>query len=715
MKKIIFLAFVLSSLAVAKAQIVVKGQVRNSTYKPIAGASVKLATDTVGSVTDSLGNFVFSTLKTGDVTVIASLLGYKTDSVVVRLVAKNVSCLIILKDINQQLNTVQIQSRKAFNPPNQELSHGMITTAIAPGAAADVTAAMQVFPGASPVANETGFFVRGGSASETLIVFDGMVVKNAFGSKLPDLANRSRFSAFLFDKTNFTTSGYSAMYGQALSSVLSMDTRDLPPASSTEFAVVNLGLGVARTERFKNSSLTIGANYYNFSPYHQLVKQNTLWKDDPKQYQTSLNYKHKLKKGTFKAFVDYSDTDLSFDIINPNTSTSDLLKNRNKNLYINTNYQGQLSQYWKIYFGTAYNKTTEQGDFANSPYFQNDDLLQQKLMFTANILGAIPLRLGTEYFYNERKEGINNKERGYSDLLSAAFTELDANLLPQLSLNLGFRTEYSRYMDKVNASPRIAAIYNPAKNHKISASFGQYFQKPDDSFLTVSRHPNFEKNTQYAIDYEFPLKRRLVKLAAYHKKYGDLTKIQTPFFSGFQAYGPPLDILSVNSMGSGFANGFEWFFKDKESVRYAEYFVSYSFVNTKRNFIDYAMSATPTFAPKHTFNANFQKYSNKLTWIFAANYAYNNGRTYFNPNNTVLMGDRVKDFHNLSASISHIPRWLGGFSTLSININNLLGTNHIYGYRYAFSGANRLPILPPARRGILLSFLMNLDGQDFNR
>ncbi|WP_293302450.1 TonB-dependent receptor [Pedobacter sp. UBA4863] len=715
MKKIIFLAFVLSSLAVAKAQIVVKGQVRNSTYKPIAGASVKLATDTVGSVTDSLGNFVFSTLKTGDVTVVASLLGYKTDSVVVKLIAKTVYSLIILKDVNQQLNTVQIQTRKAFNPPNQELSHGMITTAIAPGAAADVTAAMQVFPGAAPIANETGFFVRGGHANETLIVFDGMVVKNAFGSKLPDLANRSRFSAFLFDKTNFTTSGYSAMYGQALSSVLTMDTRDLPPASSTEFAIINLGLGVARTERFKNSSLTIGANYYNFSPYHQLVKQNTLWKDDPKQYQTSLNYKHKLKKGTFKAFVDYSDTELSFDIINPNTSTSDLLKNRNKNLYINTNYQGQLSHYWKIYFGTAYNKTTEQGDFGNSPYFQNDDLLQQKLMFTASILGAIPLRMGAEYFYNERKEGINNKERGYTDLLSAAFTELDANLLPQLSLNLGFRTEYSRYMDKVNASPRIAAIYNPTKDHKFTASYGQYLQKPDDSFLAVSNQLNFEKNIQYAIDYEFPLKRRLVKLAAYHKKYSDLTKITTPFFSGFQAYGPPLDIQSVKATGSGFANGFELFFKDKESVRYAEYFVSYSWVNTKRNFIDYAMFATPTFAPKHTLNANFQKFSNKLTWIFAVNYAYNHGRTYFNPNNAALMGDKVKDFHNLSASISHIPRWGKTWSSISLNVNNILGFKQVYGYRYAFSGVQRIPVLPTAKRSVLLSLLVNLDGQDYNR
>ncbi len=715
MKKIIATYFLLMIGVGLHAQTTIKGFVRDHKFLPIEGASVRLSIDTVGAVTDSLGSFSFKSMHQGEAWLIALQLGLKADSTKVLLDGSLILRFLTLKDNNQLLNTVQIQSRKAFNPPSQDLSHAAITIAMAPGAAADVAAAMQVFPGAAPTANETGFFVRGGQANETGFVFDGLLVKNPYGSKLPDIANRSRFSAFLFDQTDFTTNGFSAMYGQALSSVMRMETRGLPHKSSTEFSLLSLGMGAARTERFKNSSVTVGANYYNFANYHKVIKQNTLWQKAPVQYQTSLQFKHKTKKGMVKAFVDYSDTDLSFDVQNPNQAANDLLENRNKNLYVNTNYQEQIHQSWNLYVGTAYNYTSESGSYANQAYYQYDKLLQQKIMFTTRLTHRMPFRFGAEYFFNNRDEGIHHSQRAYKDVLAAAFTELDVHTIDVLSFNFGLRAEHSRHMQRWNSSPRVMAIYNPVRDHKITASYGQYFQKPDDSFLTVSSDLNFEQNTQIAMDYEFPILRRLLKLSAYYKKYSHLTKIETPYFSGFQAYGPPLMINAANSLGKGKAKGFEVFFKDKTSIKYAEFFFSYSYLNTKRNFVDYTISATPTFAPKHTLNANIHKFSNKLTWIFAANYAFNNGRTYFNPNNASLMGDRVKDFHNLSASISHIPRWLGGFSTLSLNINNILGLDQVYGYRYSYDGSTRVPILPPAKRSVLLSFLMNLDGQDFNR
>jgi hypothetical protein len=218
-------------------------------------------------------------------------------------------------------------------------------------------------PGVVPTGNETGLFVHEGSSNETKAFFDGLLVKNPFGSNLPDISNRSRFSAFTFKETTFSTSGYSAQYGDALSSVLSLETKDITYKTSNEFSITNLGGGAAHTERFKNSSLLVGVNYYNFGLNDALVDQNTKWGNDPKQYQGTINYKDKVSSnGTLKVFADYSSTSLSFNIFNPNLPTPDLFANTNNNLYLNTNYQGFLGNDWKMYAGLAYNYTLEKGN-----------------------------------------------------------------------------------------------------------------------------------------------------------------------------------------------------------------------------------------------------------------------------------------------------------------------------------------------------------------
>ena len=82
------------------------------------------------------------------------------------------------------------------------------------------TAVMQFLPGSQRVGEQEGLFVRGGSANETKTVIDGMIVQNPFFSSTPDVPQRGRFTHFMFKGTAFRTGGYSAQYGQALSSVL---------------------------------------------------------------------------------------------------------------------------------------------------------------------------------------------------------------------------------------------------------------------------------------------------------------------------------------------------------------------------------------------------------------------------------------------------------------------------------------------------------------
>lgn len=696
-------------------QTVLSGKVQSADGLPMPGVSIRLKNLAFGTSTDANGQFRFTANVSGSQLIRASAVGYQTDSLQMMIKGDSLLFNFTLHEDSHNLAGIQILNKRTLTEVNPDYTLGPIALVLTAGAAADVTAALQTYPGAAPAGNETGFFVRGGTAAETVVLFDGMLVKNAFGSRLPDLANRSRFSPFLFDKTTFSTNGYGAGAGQALSSVLTMDTRGVAPKSSTEFSLISLGLGAAHTHRFKNSSLTLGGNYYNFSPYNSLVPQYTLWDKDPEQKQLSLDYKLKTSAtGLVKVYTDYSDTKLSFKINNPNYAAPDLLYNRNKNLYFNTNYQDYVNPNWKVFAGVSYNKTQESGQVNDVPYFQNDEVWHQKLSFSRKFRGNSLLNIGGELYENSRGEGYAGMSRKYSDVLAAGFAESELYFTDQLNLKSGLRLESSSYLKKMNLAPRMALYYQPDLKNKLVASYGIYYQKPDDSFLTQTASLDYEKSIQYAMEYELKVLFRILRVSAYLKDYQQLVKIKTPVFSGFQAYGPPLEIYDFNNNGKGYARGFEVFWKDKQSVKLTEYYVSYSYLDTKRDYLDFESAARPSFAPKHTFNLVAMRGTADVHWQFSATYTFSSGRSYYNPLNKVFMGDKTQHNHNLSLGITHLPGWIKGFSAFNLNVNNILGLKNVYGYRYAYDGSRREAIFPPAKRSILLSFLMNIDGDGFN-
>jgi hypothetical protein len=63
---------------------------------------------------------------------------------------------------------------------------------------------------------------------ETQQFIDGTLVNNPYYTSVPDIATRGRFSPFLFRGTVFSTGGYSALYGQALSSAVILESIDFP-------------------------------------------------------------------------------------------------------------------------------------------------------------------------------------------------------------------------------------------------------------------------------------------------------------------------------------------------------------------------------------------------------------------------------------------------------------------------------------------------------
>ena len=208
----------------------VSGFVRDArTNDPLAFASVLVVETHHGTVTDDHGRFQLK-VEAGDYHFQASYVGYRTVTVAVSVggdlrvdFAMN-SLDILLHDMTiysntedysgsqEEVSTLSLQSRAISNSTSMS---------------ADVLRSVELLPGVSND-NELNakFNVHGGDFNENLVLVNGTQVYEPYHVKEATNASIGIFNADMIKKMDLMTGGFSARYGDKMSSVLSIDYRE---------------------------------------------------------------------------------------------------------------------------------------------------------------------------------------------------------------------------------------------------------------------------------------------------------------------------------------------------------------------------------------------------------------------------------------------------------------------------------------------------------
>lgn len=138
------------------------------------------------------------------------------------------------------------------------------------GANGDLYKALQTLPG-TQVQGETGeLLVRGGGSYETQTFIDGMHVLNPYTSNGINTPARSRYSTFMFSGVNLASGGASQEYGEALSAVLPLETKDYSKVDKVGVNASVVGVGGGGTKTFDRGSLSVDLNYQNLGLYDKV-------------------------------------------------------------------------------------------------------------------------------------------------------------------------------------------------------------------------------------------------------------------------------------------------------------------------------------------------------------------------------------------------------------------------------------------------------------
>ena len=360
MKRVVIPGFMFFiSILSGHAQTLISGRVKDLKNKPIPGASISVKNSFDGATSDSSGNYSFSSSDTGLQTLTVSSIGYRPIEITLHITGNSIHMDMQLKEEPNELKAVTI-SAGSFSAGDKTRGAVMSSLDIATtaGSNADITAALKTLPGAQQVGEQEGLFVRGGTGSETKQFIDGSLVNNPYYTSVPDIATRGRFSPFLFKGTVFSTGGYSALYGQALSSVVLLESIDLPEQSEIDASIspIVLGVGTQQLARNKKFSWGISYSYVNVAIYFGLVSQKPDYFRLPAFHNADANFRIKTKNGgMIKYYTTFAYNDLG--LRNPDID-SPYLKNAfnlaNHNWYNNLSWRENLNNGWKMMLGASF-------------------------------------------------------------------------------------------------------------------------------------------------------------------------------------------------------------------------------------------------------------------------------------------------------------------------------------------------------------------------
>lgn len=699
----------------ALSQTTISGRITDVKNQPVAGANVTIKDSYDGASADANGSYKFSTSDEGDVIIVASMVGFISAEKRLHLSGGEVVVNFNLKEASNELNTVTITAG-AFEASDEKkmviLSPlDIVTTASAVG---DIYGALQTLPGAQPTQEQEGLFVRGGDASEAKTLIDGMLVANPYFSSVPDVPQRGRFSPFLFKGTNFSTGGYSAQYGQAMSSVLVLESEDLPPRSMGNIALMTVGGGGGYTKRWENTSLGANATYINLAPYFAVMKQNRDWDAPPQSFSGSLVFRQKTSEtGMLKAFMNYQYSDLSLNYPNIDDVTNNSKMHfglNNYNIFSMLSYKEVLDKKWTLNLAGSYSKDLSRvRPSPQSLVFSNQ--LWQARGSVAHSLGELSvIRAGAEVQYNPFSNLYNNYRIDSTELYSAVFLEGDAYITRKLVARAGLRVENSYLLRASNIAPRLSVAYKLGKYDQLNFAYGDFYQTPDRNYLIQTNLDHFEKATHYILNYQYVDEKRTFRIEGYYKLYHNLVRTKNPVSNPYQP------VFAEDSKGKGYARGVDVFWRDKKTLKYTDYWISYSYIDAKRMYLYYyPEELQPTFTSNHIVNVVWKRWFPKLRSSFGFTYAYASGRPYFNPNKvdeSNILSDRTHDYHNLSITANYLTTIYKYFTVVSLTVGNVAGFDNVYTYNYSSDGLRRNAIGPTSKRTIFLGVFINIGRDD---
>lgn len=354
-------------------------------------------------------------------------------------------------------------------------------------------------------------------------------------------------------------------------------------------------------------------------------------------------------------------------------------------------------------------------DFAttNQTDYRTQLRIEGKRFFT----GRLNLLVGTEYQqYGSKRESFRPQE--FDETLIAGYSELEWTPINRFAMKPGIRYEHSVLLNQSKIAPRFSMAYKTGVYTQASFATGVFYQNAVPMYLMAGLRPDMEEAVHVIANWQYTKNDRTFRVEGYHKNYNQLVRELPTAYSINRNRFIDSAVTRVNNSGYGYADGLEIFYRDKKTIKNTDCRISYSYIDTRRLYQNYVASATPTFIANHNLNLVASHFITKWSANISATYSYASGFPYYNPekasDNNAFLSDKTRAFQNFALSAAYLHTFGKWFTVFYIQVDNVLNTRNVFGYRYRFDGnyqvipGSRTEINPALYRTIFFGFNCSL-------
>ena len=618
--------------------------------EPLVGANVYIVGTIDGCITDSVGRFSFLTSQTGELTLRVTYMGFDD----YELSSTQLTNLTIrMRERATAIDEVVVTaSTYSFGKSDNFKTMDALDVVMSGNSCGDVVAALQTLPGTQMVGESGKLYVRGGESDECQTFINGMHVLVPYSTNVENNASRGRFSPFLFKGINFSLGGYSGEYGQALSSVLPMETTDVATSDKLGISASLVDWNIGGTKAFRKSSLSFNTAYTSMGLYNRLFPDRSDWTRPYRKFSAEAQYKVELSPATvLKSYVGYDLTSVGQHIDNRRLSLTE------HNVYANTTLKTNIGRGYTLFTGIANSwvlNDISDALISGDKYHNSRNEVHLKAQLRKVFSPVFKLSTGIEDYIRNSTKSYDLSRYSLNYHLLAANADAQLRIMPKLFLNLSARLENATYDGRWLLMPRATLSYVPGKRFQLSAMIGRYSQTAADDYIAMSGNQLRQSTANHAIlSMQYTDGNSLLRIEPYVKEYRHLPLLRNGFYT---------------ANGNGTSRGMDIFIENHSLIKNLTTTISYSFNDSERLYLDYPTPQTPDYASRHNLRMSLKYSLGKI--IVGISESYASPRQY--------AAGSTPYYNSVDANIT----WLVSPKVIVYSsLNNILGRTNIFRYQ----------------------------------
>jgi vitamin B12 transporter len=698
--------FAMSAAAQSDSVTALQGTVRTGDGDAVENANVFLLETLEGALTDADGRFALRTARSGSSTLVVRRIGFRSAQLRITLpTTATIEISLVAEATRLAPVTVQAGRYTAGDERGATLTSLEVVTT--PGAAANVNRAVQTLPGTQAVDEGTALFVRGGDYTETKVLLDDAVLLSSTQLRTPTGTFTGTVDPFLLDGIFFSSGGFGARYGNALSSIVSLRTQGRPERSS---ATASAGLaalsGSVAIALPHSTGIRAAGNRLDLGPFLRVNGSPHEYDPPPTGHDLSGSATWRYRPtATLKLFTIDQHTRLGVGV--DEASFGGLYDVDVKASMTVLSWHDALGK-GSSWVSLSTSRLNEQEEFGA---FRLDKRLRSSQLSAMAEWPAVPsltVRAGIELERTgsgfdgsipERDDDVAPGARTtvfHSDITGerdGVFAEAEWRIGPPLVATTGVRSDRSELTDERTADPRVSLALSLGGGATVTAAWGIYHQVPDPIFLA----PDFGdpslppmRATQSVIGVQLERDRLMGRLELYDKRYRALALLTRDD--------------EVVGGGRGRSRGADVWLKGRAPLG-VDARLAHSFVSSRRTDASSGIVTRAPFDVTHSLTALAERRWPGIIGSIA--YRYATGRPFtpvvsatFDPARSVWMpaygtpmSERLPDFHRLDLSVGHIRRVGESLqAVLFYSLSNALDRENVHAYRYTADYRERIPV-----------------------